>query len=388
MHCTVQVSPHWYRWLVNMWLAYGGRQDLAGISLQKQTVSVVNENFKVNIAGMVDTPVFLYELSGIGGAIGVSPHPVHWDLFISRHGSQMRTCPPALACSDPDIWEPWWFYYTAQARLFTLYLAHPLTVATQHREKGVHEKGNDTKQDFDFIKDWETCWEKYNLPKEIPRLNLDLGKVSDVIQEARKIYDAHDVVIVTMIGESDIPSVKHPYKHLSPSERQIILDKTLFIVHSTDLLQRMKHLPHLALDRGIPVSNHSDEHLLDIIETIIQQEIRVITLPPGWRGAPGPWLHWVSQRKLEMNTKVFRADGQDPQQLRTSPTMLAGKALRQKSPDMKFMLWDARVEVYRFIQRWRAQVKSIGSFMNFKDAWLEDIRSGFDMKWNWISKDT
>ena len=30
-----------YRWLVNMWLAYGGREDLAAISLQRQTVQVL-----------------------------------------------------------------------------------------------------------------------------------------------------------------------------------------------------------------------------------------------------------------------------------------------------------------------------------------------------------
>ena len=29
-----------YRWLVNMWTVYGGRKDLAAISLQRQTMRV------------------------------------------------------------------------------------------------------------------------------------------------------------------------------------------------------------------------------------------------------------------------------------------------------------------------------------------------------------
>ena len=33
-----------YRWLVNMWLAYGGRDDVAAISLQKQTMRVKRNN--------------------------------------------------------------------------------------------------------------------------------------------------------------------------------------------------------------------------------------------------------------------------------------------------------------------------------------------------------
>ena len=164
------MSPHWYRWLVNMWLMYGEREDLAAISLQKQKITVYEEeNLNVDIAGLVDGPVFLYELSGIGSAIGLSPHPLHWAQFLTLHGEEMGSCPPGLVCADQDIWEPWWLYYSLNTRLFTLYLASTLTMATQHREKGVHEKAEDTEKDFDFIKEWEICWEKQNLPREIPR---------------------------------------------------------------------------------------------------------------------------------------------------------------------------------------------------------------------------
>ena len=38
--CTLCLSISRYRWLVNMWTAYGGRKDLAAISLQRQTMKV------------------------------------------------------------------------------------------------------------------------------------------------------------------------------------------------------------------------------------------------------------------------------------------------------------------------------------------------------------
>ena len=200
-----------------MWLAYGEREELAGVSLQKQKISVYGEeNLNADIAGLVDSPVFLYELSGIGGAVGMSPHPHHWAQFISQYGGQMSTCPPGLQCADSDIWEPWWFYYTLKTRLFTLYLAHPLTMTTQHREKGVHEKAEDTEKDFDFLSEWENSWEKQNLSSEIPRLGLNLEPVSDALHQAKKIHDRHGIVIITILGYGDVNHL--PYSYFNPHD--------------------------------------------------------------------------------------------------------------------------------------------------------------------------
>ena len=234
-----------------MWLAYGEREELAGVSLQKQKISVYGEeNLNADIAGLVDSPVFLYELSGIGGAVGMSPHPHHWAQFISQYGGQMSTCPPGLQCADSDIWEPWWFYYTLKTRLFTLYLAHPLTMTTQHREKGVHEKAEDTEKDFDFISEWENSWEKQNLPSEIPRLGLNLEPVSDTLHQAKKIHDKHGIVIVTMLGYGDVNHL--PYSYLNPHDRVHLLDQTLYIVPTPLLLPNLLHLPHLAVEKPHP----------------------------------------------------------------------------------------------------------------------------------------
>ena len=347
-----------------MWLAYGHREDLAGISLQKQTVSVNRaENFNVDFVGMVDTPVFLYELSGIGGAIGVSPQPHHWSQFTTKHGRHMKTCPPGFACSDPNIWEPWWFYYTSQARLFTLYLAHPLTIVTQHREKGVHEKGIETKRDFDYIKEWHPCWDKHNLPTEIPRFNLNLGLVSDAVQEAIKINDRHGMVIVTILGDDDISNNEPPYQRLPCHEKDILLDKTLFIVQTPLLRPHDLHLPHLALDTGRPASNLTAEHLLHILTAITQQEIKVLTLPASWAGSPA---------------EIQNMGG---------PTLMAGRRKGQTSPTLEFMFFDGGIEkVFRFIERWRHILAKTGKFHDFRQTWLNDLGSGHNMQWDWLAQ--
>ena len=109
--------------------------------MQKQTVRVggTDKALTVDFTSFVETPVFLYELSGIGGANGLSPHPHHWAQFLSQYGALMRTCPPGMTCFQEEIWEPWWHHYVSTNRLFSLYLAHPLAMAANHRDQGVHQ---------------------------------------------------------------------------------------------------------------------------------------------------------------------------------------------------------------------------------------------------------
>ena len=90
VHCSL---PR-YRWLVNMWLAYGGRDDIAAISLQKQTMKVLGNNpivkrnilmeslsFQAQVSGVQEEdftvdfpsilpghPAFLYQLAGLGNS--------------------------------------------------------------------------------------------------------------------------------------------------------------------------------------------------------------------------------------------------------------------------------------------------------------------------------
>ena len=351
-----EVSPHWYRVIVNTWLVYGEREDLAAISLQKQTVNLGNTDqpFNVNIdfSSLVSTPVFLYELSGIGGANGLSPHPHHWSQFISLYGDRMRSCPPGMTCYQEEIWEPWWHHYVSSNRLFTLYLSHSLAMVSNHRDKGVHQdtavKNN---KDADFIHTWETCWEKDNLPKHIPRYNLNIELVSDIMQEAFKIKDKHGIVILTILDE------KEPYEDLSTMERDDLLDKTLFITIRSD--HKHHHLPHLVVDLSVD-TNLTQQYLLKTISTLTRHQVPLLTLPPGW---PGP---------VESI-------------LRLSGSVRAGKIPGQHSPQISFMFFDGAVEqVYRFIERWSNLVRVKGKFIEFKEAWIEDVRKNNILTWDWI----
>jgi len=169
-----EVSVHWYRWLANMWLAYGGRDDIAAISLQKQTMKaqvagVQDEDFTVDFPSILPhNPAFLYQLTGLGGSVGLSPHPGAWADFLSQHGDKMGSCPPGLNCPEKESWEYWWHHYAFHRHLFTLYLLHSKTFATQHREVGVHENGSGLK-DVSPVENWELRWEAEKMPKRLPR---------------------------------------------------------------------------------------------------------------------------------------------------------------------------------------------------------------------------
>ena len=65
----IEVSPQWYLWLIKAWEEYGERDDLAGISLQRQTLVPQKPHKQMEIVN--DNEPFLYRLVG---SIGFSPH--------------------------------------------------------------------------------------------------------------------------------------------------------------------------------------------------------------------------------------------------------------------------------------------------------------------------
>ena len=150
-----------YRWLVNMWTAYGGRKDLAAISLQRQTMKVTlqvccflsslkpisdhdhkitepchdqivncppawfagsywrngRRGFQRQLSVSPSRPhgVSLWaqrpwwdcfalekQLNISGGSVGLSPHPVAWSNFLSLYGSHLGSCPPNLGCPKDE----------------------------------------------------------------------------------------------------------------------------------------------------------------------------------------------------------------------------------------------------------------------------------------------
>ena len=352
-----QVSPHWFRWLINTWQAYGLRTDLAAISLQKPKISVYGEeNLDVDIAGKVNTPVFLYELSGIGSAVGLSPHPVHWAEFLSRHGSLMSTCPPGLMCADPDIWEPWWFYYCLNARLFTLFLAHPKTMATQHREAGVHEKAEATKKDFDYVEEWQQTWEKQKLPKKIPRLSLSLEPIPDFLYRAKIIHDKHGVVLLTVLDENDdlssLEMLDHLEKVLFISPASFCSFNNLNLVH---IKEPMKNISH-----KLPQREAKDFILLKILMTLVQHKLHIQTIP----------LDTKILSKLKIPSR------------NNSYNLLAGRSHGQMGPSLNNMWWDGKSEeVFKFI----LFMVNNGVMSDFKEAFLrfpQDMRQ--NLRWKWF----
>ena len=68
-----------YRWLVNMWTAYGGRKDLAAISLQRQTM-------RVDLTFVLTRSKPPYGQQGLAGSWGKDTvRRVHFGVF-SRGG--------------------------------------------------------------------------------------------------------------------------------------------------------------------------------------------------------------------------------------------------------------------------------------------------------------
>lgn len=144
----VEVSPLWYQWLKGAYNAYKDRQDIAGISLQRQ--SLVPDKFHrgTNISDHNGFP-FLYKLVG---SIGYSPRASVWMNFVDfancaiDTGMSVET--PDLITSDwyqsldkSTMWTQLFIYFCHyHSDLFTLYLfpSGERALAAHWREKGEH----------------------------------------------------------------------------------------------------------------------------------------------------------------------------------------------------------------------------------------------------------
>ena len=142
----MEVSPLWFKWLNKAWDAYSDRKDLAGISLQIQTLKAKNphhNNWNPGSKG-----AFLYR---IPGSWGFSPHPIQWKSFLDWIRAQdlntLDVSTPGLITSDwwqkldhRGMWTQYYIYFCVQHDLFTLYANLPerKTLTAHWREKGVH----------------------------------------------------------------------------------------------------------------------------------------------------------------------------------------------------------------------------------------------------------
>ena len=156
----VELSSKWYIWLKEAWKKYGHRDDLAGISLQRQTLIPQKPTVMREIVNGHE--VFLYPLLG---SIGFSPHPKHWIAFMNWIGSinvdTFDVFVPGLVTSDwwkivnkRSMWTQHFIYFCIKHSLYTMYINLPKgeTLCAHHREKGEHY-GASVGRDFPLAKD-------------------------------------------------------------------------------------------------------------------------------------------------------------------------------------------------------------------------------------------
>ncbi len=147
----IELSPEWHSWLVGAWDAYGGRKDLAGISLQRQTLVPKKPSRQSEIVN--GHKPFLYRLVG---SIGFSPHPGRWKEFMDWVKTKdLRTFDArvdGLVTSDwydhldkKTMWTQLFIRFCDERGLSTLYVNLPdgKTLAAHWREKGEHYAGGD-----------------------------------------------------------------------------------------------------------------------------------------------------------------------------------------------------------------------------------------------------
>lgn len=147
----VQLSPLWHAWLTQAWAQYQNRPDLAGITLQRQTLipehptrqhTIVNNNLP-----------FLYKLVG---SIGFSPHPRRWVEFLkwvsahnlntySAHVPHLITSEWYRVLNKKTMWTQLFIRFCYERDLYTLYITPPngTTLAAHWREKGEHYRGGE-----------------------------------------------------------------------------------------------------------------------------------------------------------------------------------------------------------------------------------------------------
>lgn len=179
----IELSPSWYRWLSEAWNVYESRDDLAGITLQRQTLVPALPQAQREIINKHEP--FLYALVG---SIGFSPNPSVWTDFL--RWLEMIDLPtfdvstPALVTSKwwntldkRHMWTQHFIYYTAMRGLYTLYINLPnkKTLAAHMRAQGAHYHKS-FGADFQIL---ESHQDRYAFPRDLIKYSWD-GSVENL----------------------------------------------------------------------------------------------------------------------------------------------------------------------------------------------------------------
>ena len=293
-----------------MWLAYGDRKDLGGFCLEKPTFTL--HHGIVDLASMVQGPVFLY---GLPCTTGPSPNPYHWMAYIEKYSDNLDHCPSWLSC-QPNMLEPSWLDFSDQNNQLFLYLAYSETLASDHREKGVHStaKGG---RDFPPVQSWNPLWDRGRLSPSVEILSLQLELVDKDIHTALGIKKRYGRVTVTFADSclQSCPLSDHILYVVPASCPQVLCSKPSMIMENTH--------NHTTSSNPITLYNYRERLLMitSIVFKLVSQKIPVLTLP-------SPEYSPLSQN--------------------LSSPIIAGRCQNSysKSPDIEWMNLEATFEVY------------------------------------------
>ena len=358
MEDDAEVSPHWFRWLVNTWLRYGDREDLAGVGLQKQRTTVWPPRSDVDIAARVAGPVFMYE---VPASLVASHHPYHWNTFITKHGASMSSCIPSMSLDNcaKNTWEPAWLTFCLKHNLLTLYMANNRSLAVDHREQGYHHQG-DLGKDSLAVREWDNNWNKENLPVSPPLLDISLKQLSQLDHTAKKLAKKYGSFSITIITQSDIPYISHQHRV------QMIHRK-----HNTNtrVLSNQKNI-----SKSTPVDNISplyvdfEEKSLIIvpcpkIRGVLDSFANVVVEPPAYENYNSSFLDkgaylrqiLVSLSRIDVQFWILPPNKQFLKAMITNPpigasAIISGKMIGQSSPSLDCMYFDtSRFEIKNFL---------------------------------------
>ena len=170
----IEVSPLWYKWLKGAFEHYDGRNDIAGISLQRQTLvpgKTIDDN---------GGKPFLYKS---GGSIGYAPMASKWLDFLDFAECALETdasvATPELITSDwynsldkRSMWTQLFIFFCKYYNLYTLYAfpSQTLALAAHWREEGEHF-GSTGGRDFQLV-GASSPWQM-EYPPDLPKLDWD-----------------------------------------------------------------------------------------------------------------------------------------------------------------------------------------------------------------------
>lgn len=221
----IELSSKWFVWLNSAWDAYGSISDVAGISLQRQTLIPKKPHRTAEIVN--DHIPFLYSLVG---SIAFSPHWKHWSDFLdwtkSVDLSSVNVQTKDLVTSDwfdmldkRHMWTQYFIWYCKTHNLFTLYVNLPngQTLASHMRETGEHYKHTEGR-DFPIAVNMKPFFPKnlvrYTWSGSVvvkPDVNVKeeeddyvklIGSIHNDLITAK---DASGIVVIMVLNEAFIP---------------------------------------------------------------------------------------------------------------------------------------------------------------------------------------